>query len=419
AVPSRTQVEHYRLLKRQVDELVGNINGKHGTMGWSPIWYLYRFLPFNTLAALYSISDICLVTPVRDGMNLIAKEYLATRTDMKGVVVLSEMAGAARELGEAIIVNPNNNKEMVKALEDALAMTEDEKVQRNKTMLKRIQRYTVYRWAEDFMDRLSHTKALQKELQAKILSPETRGRLVNDYRKAKRRLLLLDYDGTLIPFSGKPEESVPGDTLLRLLEKLSTNKKNEVVLISGRDKDTLERWFGNLNLGFAAEHGAWIKDKKNKKWETLEPLTNDWKDNIRPILDQYTDRTPGSFIEEKDFSLAWHYRRSNPELSAMRAGEMVDDLVNLTVNLNLQVLEGSKVVEIKNAEVNKGRAATRWMDKENYNFILAIGDDHTDEDVFEVLPERGYSIRVGLGPSLARFNLRSSGDVVSLLKELI
>lgn len=419
AVPSRTQVEHYRLLKKQMDELVGRINGKYGTMGWSPIWYLYRFLPFNTLAALYSIADICFVTPVRDGMNLIAKEYLATRNDMKGVLVLSEMAGAARELGEAIIVNPNNNEEMIKALEEALAMSEDEKIEHNKTMQKRIQRYTVYRWAEDFIDRLSHTKALQKELQAKILPPEIRRKLINDYRKAERRLLLLDYDGTLIPFSGKPGDTRPDDDLLKLLEKLSTNKKNEVVLISGRDKDTLERWFGNLNLGFASEHGAWIKDKKNKKWETLEPLTSDWKDKMRPILEQYTDRTPGSFIEEKDFSLVWHYRRSNPELSAMRAGELVDELVNFTANLGLQVLEGSKVVEIKNAGINKGRAALRWMEKEKWDFILAIGDDHTDEDVFEVLPERAYSIKVGLGPSLARFNLRSSGDVVSLLKELI
>jgi len=419
AVPSRTQVEHYRLLKRQVDELVGRINGKYGTMGWSPIWYLYRSLPFNTLTALYSIADVCLVTPVRDGMNLIAKEYLATRTDMKGVLVLSEMAGAARELGEAIIVNPNNNEEMIKALEEAITMSEDEKIQRNKTMQKRIQRYTVYRWAEDFIDRLSHTKALQKELQAKILSPETRRRLINDYHKAKRRLLLLDYDGTLIPFSEKPEEAIPGDTLLRLLRKLSINKKNKVVLISGRDKDILGRWFGNLNLGFASEHGAWIKDKKNKKWETLKPLTSDWKDKIRPILEQYMDRTPGSFIEEKDFSLVWHYRRSNPELSAVRAGELIDELVNFTANLDLQVLEGSKVVEIKNAGINKGRAALRWTEKEKWDFILAIGDDHTDEDVFEVLPERAYSIKVGLGPSLARFNLRSSRDVGLLLKELI
>ncbi len=416
AAPSRTQVEHYKLLKRNIDELVGRINGRYGTIGWSPIWYLYRTLPFHNLIALYNIADVCLITPLRDGMNLIAKEYIATKTDGRGVLVLSEMAGAAKELGEAIIVNPNNRDEVVEALEKALTMPEEDQLERNRAMQERLQRYDVVRWAKEFRDRLIHTKRRQQDMHARILGPDMKDSLLREYHNALKRLLLLDYDGTLIPFFGKPEQARPGAELLRLLERLAANPRNEVVLLSGRDKDTMEKWFGNSNLGLVAGHGVWIKEKD---WEMIEPLTDDWKEEIRPILELYMDRTPGSFIEEKGFSLVWHYRRADSSLGTTRVRELTDELVNLTANLNLQILEGSKVVEVKNSGINKGRAALRWIAREEWGFILAIGDDRTDEDMFEVAPEWAYSLKVGLSSSLARFNLKLQGDVLLLLKELV
>lgn len=415
AVPSRTNVEHYRLLKKEVDELVGRINGRYGTVGWTPVQYLYRSLPFHALISLYSVADVCVVTPLRDGMNLIAKEYIATRTDGSGVLILSEMAGAAAELGEAISVSPTNREEMVEALEKALTMSDREQIERMMPMQKRIQRYNVMRWSEDFMDKLVSTKRLQKEMRAKILTPEVKRRLVSDYLRAERRLLLLDYDGTLSPFFERPEDAKPGDELLRLLERLAEDPKNEVVLISGRDRDTLDEWFGGLPLSFVAEHGVWIKEEE---WDMVEPLANDWKGEIQPILELCVDRTPGSFIEEKEFSLVWHYRKADADLGAIRARELTHELVSLTANLNLQVLEGSKVVEVKNIGINKGRAALRWIRKERWGFMLAIGDDTTDEDIFDVLPKTAYSIRVGLAPSLAKFNLESPGGVLLLLREL-
>jgi trehalose 6-phosphate synthase/phosphatase len=415
AGPSRTQVEYYKLLKKQIDELVGRINGKYGTIGWTPIWYLYRLLPFPALTALYSIADVCLVTPLRDGMNLIAKEYLATRTDGQGVLILSEMAGAEKELGEAIIINPNNRERVVEALEQALTMPKEEQKARNRVMQKRIQRYSVVRWAKEFIDELAHTKKLQKEMHARILTPEMEMRLLSDYHKARRRLLLLDYDGTLIPFFDRPEKARPGDGLLELLENLAANPKNEVVLLSGRDKETLEEWFHTIDLSLIAEHGVWLKEKQ---WEMIEPLTKEWKEKIRPILELYMDRTPGSFIEEKEFSLVWHYRKTDSELSTMRVTELTEELINLTANLNLQILEGSKVVEVKNSGINKGRAALRWVAKEQWDFFLAIGDDRTDEDMFEAVPEKAYSLKVGLSSSLAKFNLKSQGDVLMLLEKL-
>ena len=418
AVPSRTGIDQYRQLKRQVDELAGKINGKHATVGWTPIWYLYRTLPFSTLLALYNASDVALITPARDGMNLIAKEFIATKNDGKGVLILSEMAGAAEELGEAVIVNPNNKEEVANALKEALMMPEEEQIERNKIMQKRLLRYNVSRWADDFMEGVQSIKEIQQELSARILTHNMKNNLINNYLKSSRRLILLDYDGTLTYFTKNPKKAKPDKELLELLEMLAGETKNEVVIISGRDKETLDNWFCNLDADLVAEHGAWIKEK-DKDWGMIEPLKNDWKEEIRPFLERYVDRTPGSFIEEKEFSLVWHYRKVDPELATLRAGKLKNDLLHITANLYLTVLEGSKVIEIKNSSINKGRAASYFISKNERDFILAAGDDWTDEDVFDVLPDIAYSIKVGLSPSKARFNVGNVGDVRSLLKDLI
>jgi trehalose 6-phosphate synthase/phosphatase len=416
--PSRTNVEHYILLKNQVDELVGKINGNYGTIGWTPVLYLYRKIPFHTLVALYNIADVALITPLRDGMNLIAKEYIAAKADYKGVLILSEMAGAAKELGEAIIINPNNNEEVAESLKEALAMPDEEQIARLKPMQERLKRYNVERWANDFMESLSYIKKIQQELIARKLTDDTERKLLTDYSKSENRLILLDYDGTLVPFNDKPEKAKPDDELLGLLKGLSNESKTEVVIISGRNKSNLEEWFGNLNMGFVAEHGVWLKEKGGV-WEMIEPLRNDWKEEICPILELYVDRTPNSFIEEKEFSLVWHYRKTDPELGSLRARELKDAILHLIANLNLGVLEGSKVIEIKNIGINKGRAALRWISKKNRDFILAVGDDLTDEDIFATLPSTAYSIKVGLSPSRSKFNVNSVEDVKILLKKLV
>lgn len=416
AVPSRTKVEQYRLLKKQVDELVGKINGKHGTFGWMPIWYIYHSLPFYTLAALYSIADIALITPLRDGMNLVAKEFIASKTD-KGVLILSEMTGAVKELGEALIINPNNKEEVAETLREALLMPDEEQIERNKAMQKRLMRYNVKRWASDFIENLTHVKKLQQDLGTKRFTYELKTKLLDAYSKSNNRLILLDYDGTLVPFVKKPEKAEPDRELLELLKSLANNAKNEIVIISGRDRETLNKWFGSIDIGLVAEHGAWIK-KRGKDWKTIEPLKNDWKESIRPILELYVDRTPGSFVEEKDFSLVWHHRGSDPELAAVRVGELKDVLMNFTANLNLGLMEGNKLIEIKNVNINKGRAALKWISKKQWDFILAMGDDLTDEDFFAKLPDTAYSIKVGLSSSLAKFYMESVDNVRVLLKNI-
>jgi len=417
AVPSRTDVEDYMELRKQVEGLVSRINGEHGVIGWVPVWYLYRFLPFERLVALYKTADVALVTPLRDGMNLIAKEFIATKTDGRGVLILSEMAGAASELGEAVIVNAHNKGAIIRAIKEALEMPIEEQIERNRLMQNRLSRYTVTRWAHDFMETLRNVKKTQEELSIRKLAKSTREKLTNEYNKSSKRLLLLDYDGTLVDFAGRPEKARPDEKVLVLLENLVADPKNDVVIISGRDKATINHWLGNLNASLIAEHGAWFKEK-GKDWQVIEPLRNDWKDTIRPILELYTDRTPSSSIEEKDFSLVWHFRRSDPELAYLRTQELRDAIMDLTANLDIGVFEGSKILEVKNIGISKGHAAELWLKRQKWDFILAAGDDYTDEDLFAVLPENAYSIKVGYSISKARFNLDSVYELRLLLEQL-
>ncbi|MBN1781090.1 bifunctional alpha,alpha-trehalose-phosphate synthase (UDP-forming)/trehalose-phosphatase [bacterium] len=417
AVPSRTGVRTYQMQKQQIDEMVGQINGQFGTLGWMPVWYFYRQMPFHNLVDLYRMGDVALVTPLRDGMNLVAKEYLASRTDNMGVLVLSEMAGAAHELSEAIIVNPNHMDEVADALQTALGMPAEEQKERNRVMQQRIQRYNVVTWAEDFMDRLAHARSMRDELGARILSEDTQAYLEKEYHRGRSRLIFLDYDGTLVPFAPQPDQAKPDPELDGLLEKLTQDPKNEVVIISGRDRETLEKWLGRFNVGMSAEHGVWVMERSGH-WHMLEPIQDAWKDEIRPVMERFVDRTPGSFIEEKSFSLVWHYRKADPELGLIRASELKDTLLGLTANLNLVVSEGSKVLEVKHGGVNKGRASQFWTMEKKWDFIMAIGDDWTDEDLFEAMPEHAFSIKVGVGLSKARFYVLGHQRVRELLMQL-
>jgi len=416
-VPSRTKAEHYQHIKRQIDELVGKINGEFGSVNWTPILYIYRYIPFEQLIALYRTSDIALVTPLRDGMNLIAKEYIATKTDGRGVLILSEMAGASKAMGEAVIINPSNVEEIADALEEALDMPEEEQIRRNEILRARTKSYDVVRWAEDFIDATLEMKKEQERLSTMTLDPSACEELREDYSQAKKRLLLLDYDGTLVPFSNDPKSVSPGKELLDTLKALSLDPRNEVVLISGRDKVVLQKWFGKLNINLIAEHGAWIKRKKDT-WYLSKPLSASWKPMVMPIMKRYAERLPGVFVEEKEYSLVWHYRAADPEVASVKAREIVDDLVNFTANIDVQVLRGNKIVEVKSAGINKGMALLSWTSAGGFDFILAVGDDSTDEDMFRVLPETAYSLKVGNSESFARFRLEDQSDVLELMEKL-
>ncbi|MFC1504776.1 bifunctional alpha,alpha-trehalose-phosphate synthase (UDP-forming)/trehalose-phosphatase, partial [Spirochaetota bacterium] len=418
AVPSRADVEQYQDLKKEVDETTGRINGKYGTIGWTPIRYLYKSIPFDELAQLYTLSDIALVTPLRDGMNLVAKEYIASKTDGKGVLILSEMTGAARELGEAIIVNPNDITKLSDSIYEAVTMPEEEQIARNRKMQKRIREYNVGQWAQDFIDNLKSVKELQKVLSVRNLNPEIEKKIIKRYRSSNKRVLFLDYDGTLVEFSSDPDKTVPDKKLLALLKKLAHDKKNTIIIVSERGKKSLDAWLGKLNIHIIAEHGALVK-APGGEWEIAENISSKWKGKIMPVLEVFVKRTPGAFIEEKDFSLTWHYKKAESDLKAVRARELKEALLHLTQFLHLEILEGNNIIEIKNIRINKGNVARKMIRNKKYGFILAIGDDSTDERMFESLPQNAFSINVGNNISKAKYNVKRVDLARQLLNKLI
>jgi trehalose 6-phosphate synthase/phosphatase len=420
-VPSRDQVAQYAALKEEIDNLVGRINSQYRTIGWNPILYFYRSLPLEELAALYSLAEVALVTPMRDGMNLVAKEFIASKLDQRGVLILSERAGAARELSDAILINPTDINQLVEAMHDALVMPEEEQTVRIKAMQALVKRYNVFSWTKLFMNQLAYTKMKQHTLATEMLTASATNQLLADFKamEGQQRLLLLDYDGTLVPFHPNPQLARPGEELRLLLRALTELPDTRVVIISGRDRTTLQNWLGDLPLDFIAEHGVWLRTA-GEDWQLFQPLRNEWKRELRPVLELYVARTAGSFIEEKDYSLVWHYRRADTDLGEVRAREMLSHLSFMTANTDLQVLEGNKVVEIKNAGLNKGTAAARWLERYTPAFALAIGDDRTDEDTFRAMPDSAYTVRVGTGArSLARFHLASPIEVRQLLRKLL
>lgn len=416
-VPSRDKVEKYKDLKEQVDTLVGRINGKYGTVNWTPIHYFYRSFPLEDLSAFYRMADVAMVTPMRDGMNLVCKEYVASKLDKKGVLILSEMAGASKELSEALIVNPNDKHQVRDALKRALSMGEDEQKKHMAIMQETIKKYNIHHWVDLFLNRLEQITKKRDELATKVLDDKTTGDICKAFSKSANRMLFLDYDGTLMPFDNDPTAVKPDKALRSLLQKLSSDEHTNVVIISGRDKHTLQEWLGDEHLDFIAEHGVWLKEKEGS-WHMAEGLDSTWKGEIHPIFEMYVNKTPGSFIEEKDYSLVWHYRKVETGLGELRAREIISHLKYLAVNMNLQVLEGNKVVEIKNIEVNKGKAASRWVSKNKPDFILAIGDDWTDEDTFKAMPEYAYNVKVGDVHSAANYSVKDHKAVRALLEKL-
>ncbi|HWK55783.1 MAG TPA: bifunctional alpha,alpha-trehalose-phosphate synthase (UDP-forming)/trehalose-phosphatase [Parapedobacter sp.] len=416
-VPSRDTVPQYRELKDQIDRLVGHINAEYGFYDWYPVAYFYHGYPVEEISALYNVADVCLVTPMRDGMNLVSKEYIASRNDHTGVLILSEMAGAANELIDALIVNPNNVNDIQDALLTALNMPVAEVNKRMEAMRQIVFKFTVQHWATLFMNRLDETKRVQSTTRARLVGPVIEDQIITHYKEAASRLLLLDYDGTLVGFQDDIDKASPDDELYRLLDTLETDINNHLVIISGRKHSTLEKWFQNKPYSLIAEHGVWTKEP-DSEWRLKSGLSSTWKEEVGAFMESYADRTPGAFVEEKSFSLAWHYRKVQRDLGALRANELIEGLRDYSASYGLQLLDGDKVVEIRSAEVNKGRATLDILHENRYDFILSIGDDRTDEDTFHVLPREAFTIKVGTEVSAARFYLKRQRDARTLLQKL-
>ncbi len=416
-VPSRDNIKHYNALKEELDKRVGGINSKYGNISWTPVHYYYRSISFNKLIAWYKVAPIALITPFRDGMNLVAKEYIATKDDGKGVLILSEMAGASKELVSALQVNPNNLHHIADSIYKALEMDEVEQIENIRLMQKVVKRNNVNRWASIFLDNLLEVRKSSSQILKNQFDQAKETELLEKYTASNSRLILLDYDGTLVNFRANPNSARPTKTVYTTIDKLSKDTKNRVVIISGRDKGDLENWFGKYNIELVAEHGAWHRTAK-KEWNKYSQLNTNWKEELAPIIQQFVDRTPGSFMEEKNYSLAWHYRKTDPGLAEIRMHELMEQLSHSITGKSLQIMEGNKVLEVKNDEINKGKATLKLIENNSYDFMLAIGDDFTDEDTFKALPSTAITLKVGFTETAAKYNIKSVESVISLLQKM-
>lgn len=412
-IPSRDLIQTYSDRKKAIEEKVSTINGKYSTLHWQPLLYRYNHLAFDELCALYQTADVALITPLRDGMNLVAKEYIASTID-KGVLVLSELTGAAAGLNEALLVNPTDINEVARSIDRALTMPPIEQRSRLSYMKHRLASYDVFKWINEFISALSETKKEQDQLMGRVLSRKKAYDIQQQFQNASRRCLLLDYDGTLAAIQKVPSLARPDHSTLQLLDSLTRSERNEIIIISGRDAETLQNWLGHLPLTLVAEHGAFVR-MKGMDWQETTSISPEWKDQVRPLMQIFVDRCAGSFIEEKHFTLAWHYRNTHPELGFNRSRELKNGLQQLIANTPLQVIDGKKVLEVRLTGVDKGVAAVNIISKMDPDFILCIGDDTTDEDMFRLLRDKAVTIKVCRGNTAAEYTILSQKDVQPLL----
>jgi trehalose 6-phosphate synthase/phosphatase len=409
AVPSRGEVDAYRRFRRQVEETVGRINGACGTLHSAPVHYMHRHVSERELVALYCAADVMLVTPLRDGMNLVAKEFVASRIDGDGVLVLSEFAGAAAELDGAQVVNPYDVDGVAARIGDALSMAPAERAARMQRLRQRVTQHDVHAWAAAFLHRLGDVETAPAVPPGADFPSPVRDVVTSGARWS----LLLDYDGTLVPLAPSPDLAIPDPELLSLLGTLSALPDVNLQIVSGRPRQPLERWFGQLPITLWAEHGFWWRDRASGQWVAADLVAPDWMARVRPILQQFTESTPGASVEEKSASVAWHFRNADPEFGARQAHELRLLLGDALSNQPFEVLEGRKVIEIRLRGISKGVVAQRAAAAGES--VIAIGDDRTNEDLFLSLAPSAITIAVGRHVSRARYRVDDYRGVRQLL----
>jgi trehalose 6-phosphate synthase/phosphatase len=415
--PSRTDIPEYKRLKENLDKILADIQKRYGRPDWQPVDFRYETVPLDEVMTYYQMADIAFITPLRDGMNLVAKEFIASKRNNDGVLVLSQTAGAAEELRDAVLVDPRKPKTMVAGLQQALNMPSRELHRRARHMNEQIKEFSVQHWAENFMETLQKPRSVRLSNVLPI-DERMRRRIASAYRKSERRLVLLDYDGVLRGFTHNPEDAKPSSEVMKLLDKLTRDAKNDVMIVSGRSRKDLAEWFGHLDITLAAEHGATIRRKGGKNWHrTTSSDRAAWQPVVAELFKYYADLTPGAFTEQKEWAVAWHYRAASPYYSQKHLVALRRLLKPLAREFSLQVIEGHKVLEVRPRDVNKRRAAQEWI-IHDHDFILAIGDDVTDEDMFAALPTTAYSIKVGHGQTAANYRVSNVRDVLKLLSSL-
>ncbi len=421
-VPSRERVAEYAELKRQLDETVGRINGRFSEPGWTPVRYLVRSLPLAELVPLYREALVALVTPLRDGMNLVAKEYAMAQLECDGVLVLSEMAGAADELQEALIVNPFDIEAVTEALHRALSMSQDERRARMSALRDRVRAHDVHAWVTGF---LAAAEAAAERAQRAVASAAdvTRRRLAPWLAQRPTLALFLDYDGTLVPLAGRPEEAHLSDVARQALLQAAKMPNLDTVIVSGRALEDVKRMVDVPGLTYVGNHGFEIEGPGIS-------FRHEQTDRTRADLEGAAGAlaalgVPGTRVERKGATVAFHVREVAPadRERAVRAADAILRRHRLRVTLGKSVVEGRPPVDW-----HKGRAVLHVLvhrhgaDWPTRVRALYLGDDLTDEDAFRSLRGIGRSIRVATAPpatvTAAEFRLPDPDAVTQLLRWL-
>ena len=392
-VTSPTSVEEEKepdsKMASQIANLVSSINGRFGSLSFTPVQYYPQYLSRNEYFALLRVSDVGLITTVRDGMNTTSLEYILCQQGHYGPLILSEFSGTAGILPSAIYINPWDVAGVAGAVNQALTMDTADKQLQHLKLYKHVTANTVSAWSKQYLHRLlTNLSSFDQSVATPALD---RAKLLKQYRRARKRVFMFDYDGTLTPIVKDPQAAIPSDRVLRNLKTLAADPRNAVWIISGRDQAFLDEWMGHIpELGLSAEHGCFIRKPRSDDWENLAERTDmGWQKEVMDVFQHYTERTQGSFIERKRVALTWHYRRADPEYGAFQAKECRKQLEQTVAKKwDVEVMAGKANLEVRPTFVNKGYIATRLVNEygtglgQAPEFILCLGDDFTDEGVY-------------------------------------
>lgn len=425
-IPSRTDVKDYQELKKEIEQLIANINGEFGTAAYTPVVYLYKSVNEFDLSALYQASDLLYVGSSRDGMNLVCLEYVVSQQAGKeGQVLLSEFAGAHSTLSHVFSINPWDIKDTCYKILLALSASKESKNFKNNQMKNFLTQYTSSTWALSFINDLSKIERENLE----IIQIDGRDlKLESKNLRTKKALIFCDLDGTLLPIMPHPTDVFLDKKTITLLRNLQGNANLEFVIISGREHSFFQKEFIENQLFFtvAACHGSVFFDKSLRQWiDKGKDLNQEWKHELKNILKIYANRTPNSFIEEKEHAIVWHFRNSPSGFAEDQSLKLLSELEKTFSTLPISITKGKKIIEVKSHLANKGLFVKNFISSLPFNqlpdFILSFGDDSTDEDMFKVLKDQqlypSISFKVGNENTVADFRLKSQSDVGFILEK--
>ena len=414
--PSRELVGPYQDLMQEIDRLSGRINGRYSSLANIPVHFIRRVLPLPQLCAMYALADVGLVTPLIDGLNLVAKEYIACQAEGRGVLILSEFAGAAQELFDALMVNPYHVEEVAEALRSALQRDTDARRERALAMRSDVIQQDARVWAGQFLE------ALAEERQVQLLTappPPDEAVIERLRRRGERKELFLDYDGTLVDIVADPEQAVPAEELREIFDRFNSRSDFEVFIVSGRSPEFMERQLGRHRLNLVAEHGYWFR-QAGGSWEKFNPEVDlGWKQTVAGILELYARSTPGSRVEIKTSSVVWHFRGADPEFGGWKARELLGELEAAAANLPIEVRRGKKIIEVRSQQINKGLVLRFVLQTRPYDSALCAGDDQTDESMFVQKLPNLITLKIGAGRTAASFGLPSPAALHRFLARLL